>query len=86
MAAIIPIKDLKNTGNISKMCANSNEPIYITKNGYGDMVIMSIKTYENKMRLQHIYGELEISRHQVDEGKIVDAEKALKQLGTKYEL
>ena len=86
MATIIPIKELKNTGEISQMCANTNEPIYITKNGYGDMVIMSIKTYENKMRMQHIYEELEISQHQVAEGKTVDAEQALKQLGTKYDL
>ena len=46
MPQIIPIKDLKNTSEISDMCHKSDEPIYITKNGYGDMVIMSMEIYE----------------------------------------
>ena len=49
MPQIIPIRDLKNTGVISKKCHESNEPIYVTKNGYGDMVIMSMEMYEEKM-------------------------------------
>ncbi len=34
MPQVIPIKDLKNTSGISKMCHVAEEPIYITKNGY----------------------------------------------------
>ena len=49
MPRIIPIRDLKNTTEISKMCNESTEPVYITKNGYGDMVIMGMKAYEEKM-------------------------------------
>ena len=47
---IIPIKDLRDTNKISDLCNESNEPIFITKNGYGDMVVMSIKTYEEKIK------------------------------------
>ncbi len=43
MPQIIPIKDLKNTSEISDMCHRAEEPIYITENGYGDMVIMSME-------------------------------------------
>lgn len=43
---IIPIKSLKNTSEISKTTHETNEPIYVTKNGYGDMVIMSLEVYE----------------------------------------
>lgn len=50
MPQIIPIKDLKNTSEISDMCHKVAEPIYVTKNGYGDMVIMSMETYESTMR------------------------------------
>lgn len=46
MPQIIPIKELKNTSEISEMCHGADEPIYITKNGYGDMVIMSMELYE----------------------------------------
>ncbi len=48
MLQIIPIRDLKNTGEISQMCKESDEPIYITKNGYGDMVIMSMEVYKKR--------------------------------------
>ena len=38
MPQIIPIRDLKNTSQISEICHSSNEPVFVTKNGYGDMV------------------------------------------------
>jgi len=43
---IIPIRDLKDTSAVSKLCHESEEPIYVTKNGYADMVIMSNEAYE----------------------------------------
>ena len=70
MPQIIPIKDLKNTSEISDMCHKSNEPIYITKNGYGDMVIMSMEIYENAMRQLTIYKDIELSESQIENGQI----------------
>ena len=49
MPRIIPIRDLKDTAAISKLCNESQEPVYITKNVYGDRVIMSMKAYEEKL-------------------------------------
>ncbi len=43
---ILPINELKNTSNISKICKESETPIVITKNGYSDMVLMSVELYE----------------------------------------
>ena len=43
MPEIIPLRDLKNTNAISQRCHETQEPIFVTKSGYGDMVIMSIK-------------------------------------------
>lgn len=43
---VLPINELKNTSNISKVCKESEVPIIITKNGYSDMVLMSIELYE----------------------------------------
>lgn len=43
---IIPINELKNTALISKTCKESTVPIVVTKNGYGEMVLMSIELYE----------------------------------------
>ena len=42
-----PITDLRNTNEISNQCNESNEPIFITKNGYDDLVIMSNETYNS---------------------------------------
>ena len=86
MPQIIPIKDLKNTSEISDMCHRAEEPIYITKNGYGDMVLMSIETYEENLNRNRIYRELEISERQVEAGKVMDAQESLTKLRDKYGL
>ena len=59
MPRIIPIRDLKNTAAISKMCSESKEPIYITKNGEGDLVIMSIDAYERREEVLKLRAKLE---------------------------
>lgn len=46
MPQIRPITDLRNTTEISELCHAKKEPVFITKNGYGDLVIMSMETYE----------------------------------------
>lgn len=86
MPTIIPIKDLKNTSEISDMCHRSHEPIYITKNGYGDLVIMSMEAYEASMRREKMYNDLELSEHQIDNGKTKDARDALQVMRERYGL
>ncbi len=46
MSQIRSITDLRNTTEISEICHQKNEPLFITKNGYVDLVIMSIEAYE----------------------------------------
>ena len=43
---ILPVNELKNTANIMKTCKESPVPIVITKNGYGEAVMMSVQLYE----------------------------------------
>ena len=86
MPKIIPIRDLKNTSEISQMCKESDEPIYITKNGYGDMVIMSVENYDQTVRQLSMYRELEISEQQINEGKTEDARSLLNSIREKYAL
>lgn len=86
MPQIIPIKDLKNTSEISDMCHKSDEPIYITKNGYGDMVIMSMEIYESAMRQLAIYRDIELSERQTENGQVKDARTALAGMREKYGL
>ena len=84
MPQIIPIKDLKNTSEISVMCHKSEEPIYVTKNGYGDMVIMSMEAYEEKMQLLDAYAKLDAAEQQVEAGQTLDARSALQELRARY--
>jgi PHD/YefM family antitoxin component YafN of YafNO toxin-antitoxin module len=80
MPQIIPIKDLKNTGVISQKCRQSKEPIYITKNGYGDMVIMSMQAYEEKLYMLDLYAKLDAASKQIVEGKVIDADESLSRI------
>ena len=84
MPRIIPIRELKNTNNISELCRSTNEPIFVTKNGYGELVVMSMETYEEQLRRLEFYQELAISEKQFDEGKYKEARTALSELRENY--
>ena len=84
MPQIIPIKDLKNTAEISDMCHKMEEPIFVTKNG--DMVIMSMEIYEATMKQLTMYKDIEISEKQVENGQVRDARAALRETRAKYDL
>ncbi len=59
MPKIRPISDLRNNANeISEFCRNAREPVFITKNGVGDMVVMSIETYERQQAQLELYAKL----------------------------
>lgn len=86
MPQIIPIRDLKNTSEISERCHAAQEPIYVTKNGYGDMVIMSMETYEKQMRMLDVYSKLNVAEEQVKDGQVLSAETSIKGLRERYGL
>ena len=83
---IIPIKDLKNTSQISEMCKKSSDPIFVTKNGYSDMVVMGIDTYKEMFGRLEMYQELAVSENQFAEGKYKEARSSLNDLRKKYDL
>lgn len=86
MPRIIPIRDLKNTAAISRMCSESDEPVYVTKNGYEDMVIMSMKVYEEKLFMADVYNKLEEAEDDIREGRVSGAYKGITALREKYGL
>ena len=86
MPQIIPIKDLKNTSEISDMCHRAEEPIYITKNGYGDMVIMSMEAYEHQQIMNEVYAKLATAEAQHEAGMGRPLADILKETGKKYAL
>ena len=58
MPLIIPIKDLRNTSEISDMAHKVQEPIFITKNGYSDLVVMSIEAFERREEIWRLRAKL----------------------------
>ena len=85
MPTIMPIRDLRNTSEISKLAHEKNEPIFITKNGYSDLVIMSIETYERNEETKRIEeaiceGELELQNG----SKGTSAREVMERLNKKY--
>lgn len=76
MPVIKPISDLRNKANeISALAHESNEPIFITKNGEGDMVVMSIAHYGNMQRRLELYSKLAVAQAQKaagDKGRPLD--------------
>lgn len=86
MPQIIPIKELKNTSEISELCHKTEGPIFITKNGYGDMAIMSMEVYESMVKQFAMYQDLELSGKQAEEGQVKDACSSLAEMRAKYGL
>lgn len=60
MPIIKPISELRNNFNeISELCHKEEEPVFITKNGQGDMVVMSLALYEKQQALMELYQKLD---------------------------
>lgn len=86
MPQIVPIKELKNTSNISELCHSSDEPIYITKNGYGDMVLMSMDVFKELQGKWAMYADIATSEEQIRADKTKNARHALAAVKEKYGL
>lgn len=84
MPKIIPIRDLRDTGRMSELCSQSREPIFITKNGYGDMVIMSMAVYEEGLARLEMRDNILAGKAQADAGKLIDGPSAMEELGQKH--
>ena len=68
------------------MCHETREPIYVTKNGYGDLVVMSMEAYERQMILNEVTTKLAAAEEDVAAGRVVPAKEAFAALREKYGL
>lgn len=85
MPQIRPITDLRNTNEISEICHSRQEPVFITKNGYGDLVVMSIEAYE--AIVETAAEDAAISEAEAEfvwDGRLYDAHEALASLRRKH--
>ena len=77
---IVPMRDLKNTVEIERKCASSGEPVFVTKNGYGRLVVMDIEYYEHTMRKIDEAGLVNKGINEYEQGKVVDGRSSIQKL------
>ena len=85
MPTIMPIRDLRNTSEISELCHANREPLFITKNGYGDLVVMSIEMYEEMIETART--DMAISEAEKEfsaDGVLLNARETLSSLRRKH--
>ena len=65
---IRPISDLRNNfSDISKTVHETNQPVFLTKNGYGDMVVLSVEAYENLQFESEVYSKLKEAEQEAEQ-------------------
>jgi prevent-host-death family protein len=85
MPLIMPIKELRNTSEISDIAHKEQEPIFITKNGYSDLVVMSSELYDRFAKINRIDQAIYESELEMEEGgEAIDLDEAFEKLNKKY--
>lgn len=85
MPRIMPIKDLRNTTEISEIAHREQEPIFITKNGYSDLVVMSSELFDKIMEINRIDKAIFESEKEMDAGaESIGLDDAFAKLNKKY--
>lgn len=73
--------ELRNDYNgISNLCHSYNEPVFITKNGKGDLAVMSIEAYEQLVARYELYSALQVGLNDIAEGRGKSLEDAMKEV------
>jgi prevent-host-death family protein len=85
MPLIMPIRDLRKTSEISDIAHKEQEPIFITKNGYSDLVVMSSELYDRFAKINRIDQAIYESEKEMQEGgETIDLDDAFEILNNKY--
>ena len=83
---IIPIRDLKDTVEVERRCMEENGPVFVTKNGYGKLVVMDIGYFERTMGKLYEAKKINEGLADLDAGKIVNGDELKMRLSEKYGL
>ena len=81
---IIPMRDLKNTVEVEKHCMKEQGPVYVTKNGYGRLVVMDIEYYERTMQKMYEAKAVIEGLKDLKEGNTEDGVETMRKLKEKF--
>ena len=77
--------ELRNHYNeVSEFCHNCNEPVFITKNGKGDLAVMSIEAYEQLMGKYQLYSLIQDGLDDIKTGRVCNAEKVISEITERH--
>jgi len=85
MPVIVPIKDLRKTNEISEYAHKLNEPIFVTKNGYSDLVVMSSELYDELMKINRVDQVIAGAEEEFSKNPVAtNLDEAFEKLNKKY--
>lgn len=76
---------MKNTVEIEKKCSEANGPVFVTKNGYGKLVVMDIEYYERTMKKAYEAKVLGEGLADLKNGNLLDGEDLKEKIAAKYD-
>lgn len=83
---IMPMRDLKNTVEVEKKCIEANGPVFVTKNGYGRLVVMDLDYYEQIMRQIYEAKQVNEGLADIESGRVIDGDSVKQRIAEKYGL
>lgn len=81
---IVPMRDLKDTVKIENLCSMENGPVFVTKNGYGRLVVMDIEYFQKTMNKLYEATALKKGISDLEEGKLSDGKAVMEEMRLKY--
>jgi len=85
MPIVRPISDFCDTGRITELCRQKNEPVFLTHEGSEQLVVMSKETYEKQLGLLEIYRKLSAAEKQLEEGvPLLEGDEVFRKLRAKH--
>ena len=81
---IIPMRDLKNTVEVERRCAEEDGPVYVSKNGYGRLVDMDIEYYEKTMQKVYEAKTVMEGLADIEKGETLEGDAAIENIRSKY--
>jgi len=81
---IVPMRDLKDTVRIENMCSETKAPVFVTKNGYGKLVVMDIECFERLMKDVYVAKAINEGLKDLENDKTKDGNLVLNEMKAKY--
>ena len=81
---IVPMRDLKDTVKIENMCSETKAPVFVTKNGYGKLVVMDIECFERLMNEVYEAKAINEGLKDLENNKTKDGNLVLNEMKAKY--